>query len=152
MPSLNPPHPLRTPLRPSRSSPLALALALVLGLTLAAQAPVQAQSLLELYGAAQAYDAPYQSARSQAESVVYKAEQSRALRRPLVNATGTLSEARTDTPYTSTTSTRSSAQSLGVTAQQSLFNRGNDKTIAQDRKSTRLNSSHERLSRMPSSA
>ena len=79
MPSLNPPHPLRTLLRRSRSSPLALALALALGLTLAAQAPVQAQSLLELYGAARAYDAP-------------------------------------------------------------------------DRKSTRLNSSHERLSRMPSSA
>ncbi len=131
MPSLNPPHPLRTPLRRSRSSPLALALALALGLTLAAQAPVQAQSLLELYGAARAYDAPYQSAKSQAESVVFKAEQSRALRRPLVNATGTLSEGRTDTPYTSTTSTRSSSQSLGVTAQQSLFNRGNDKTIEQ---------------------
>ena len=131
MPSLNPPHPLRTPLRRSRSSPLALALALVLGLTLAAQAPVQAQSLLELYDAARAYDAPYRSARSQAESVVFKAEQSRALRRPLVNATGTMSEGRTDTPYTSTTSTRSSSQSLGVTAQQSLFNRGNDKTIDQ---------------------
>ena len=135
MPSLNPPHPLRTPLRRSRTRPPALALklplVLALGLTLSALAPAQAQSLLELYDAARAYDAPYQSARSQADSVVFKAEQSRALRRPLVNATGTWSESRTDTPYTSTTSTRSSVQSLGVTAQQSLFNRGNDKTIAQ---------------------
>jgi outer membrane protein len=135
MPRLNPLHSLRTPPQRGRASPLALALklplVLALGLTLTAQAPAQTQSLLELYDAARAYDAPYQSARSQADAVVFKAEQSRALRRPLVNATATLSEGRTDTPYTTTTSTRSSVQSLGVTAQQSLFNRGNDKTIAQ---------------------
>jgi outer membrane protein len=129
MPSLNPPTPLRTPPRRSRASPLALSL--VLGLTLAALAPAQAQSLRELYDAARAFDAPYQSARSQAESVVFKAEQSRALRRPLVSATGTVSENRADTPYSTTLNSRSSTQSLGLTALQPLFNRANDKTIAQ---------------------
>jgi outer membrane protein len=91
----------------------------------------QAQGILELYDAARGYDAAYQSARSQAESTVFRAEQSRALNRPTVAATATLSESRTDTPYTSTLTTRSSVKSAGVTLQQSLFNRGNDKLIAQ---------------------
>ncbi len=131
MPSLTPramPHlPQLAPSRRSRASRLAL----LVGLVLAGQVPAQAQSLLELYDAARIYDAPYQSARSQADSVVYKAEQSRALNRPLVNATANLAESRADTPYATAISTRTGVQSLGVTAQQPLFNRANDKTIAQ---------------------
>ena len=131
MPSLTPramPRPPQpAPSRRSRASRLAL----LVGLALAGQVPAQAQSLLELYDAARTYDAPYQSARSQADSVVYRAEQSRALNRPVVNATANLAESRADTPYTTITSSRTGVQSLGVTAQQPLFNRANDKTIAQ---------------------
>ena len=116
------------PLRRSRAGRLAL----LVGLALAGQAPARAQSLLELYDAARAYDAPYQSARSQADSVVFKAEQSRALNRLALNATGTLAESRADTPYnTSILSTRTGLQSISVTALQPLFNRGNDKAITQ---------------------
>ena len=130
MPRHHLPHPPGLTRSPWGRCPARL---LALGLALAAALPglAQAQGVQELYDAARAYDAPYQSARAQAESVEFKAEQSRALRRPLVTATGTLSESRADTPYTSTTSTRSGVQSLGFTAQQSLFNRGNDKIISQ---------------------
>ena len=125
MPSLLPRFQPRPLLRRARPSLLALALALALA------GSAQAQSLSELYDAARTYDAGVQSARSQADSTLYRAEQSRALNRPQVNATGTWSESRSDTPYSSTTTTRSSVQSVGVTAQQSLFNRSNDKTISQ---------------------
>ena len=138
MPRLNPTFlPLARPRfgRP-RSAGLAVAAAvaafaacavLALGLPGAAQA----QSLQALYDAARSYDAAYQSARSQADSVVFRAEQSRALRRPSVSGTATWAENRSETPFSSTTVTRTSQQSVGVSAQQSLFNRGNDKTIAQ---------------------
>ena len=131
MPSLTPPTSRRLPQPAPSQRSRASRLALLAGLVLAGQAPAQAQSVLELYDAARTYDAPYQSARSQADSVVFKAEQSRALRRPVVNATGSLSESRADTPYSTSISTRTGVQSLGVTAQQPLFNRANDKTIAQ---------------------
>jgi outer membrane protein len=123
MPSLLPRFQPRPLLRRARPSLLVLALC--------AAGTVQAQRIQELYDAARAYDATYQSARSQADSTLFKAEQSRALNRPSLSATGILSESRADTPYTSTISTRSGVQSVGVTALQSLFNRGNDKTIAQ---------------------
>ena len=112
--------------RPSR-----LAFAALVMLALAGSGAARAQSLLSLYEAARGFDAAYQSARAQAESVIFKAEQSRALRRPTVNGTASWVESQSDTPYSSTTLTRTSQQSLAVTAQQSLFNRGNDKIIEQ---------------------
>ena len=66
--------------------PLSIALALVT----ACAAPAQAQSLAELYEAARGFDASIQSARAQYESVVARAEQSRAGTLPTVNlAVGT---------------------------------------------------------------
>jgi outer membrane protein len=98
---------------------------------LALAAPAQAQSLQALYDAARDYDATYRSARSQAESTVFKAEQSRALNRPSVSATGTVLQSVNNTPYTSTTTTRTGQQSAALTAQQTLFNRSNDRSIDQ---------------------
>ena len=126
MPSPTLPSSSAQRLRPARTVLLAAA-ALIGSLSGAAQA----QSLQTLYDAARAYDAAYQSARAQADSVVFKAEQSRALKRPSVNGSATWAESRSETPYSSTTVTRLSQQTLMVSAQQSLFNRGNDKTIAQ---------------------
>lgn len=55
-----------------RHSPLALAL------TAAFVLPAQAQSLVELYDAARGFDASYQSAKSQHEANLYRAEQAKA--------------------------------------------------------------------------
>ena len=129
MPSLIVPTPSRRRQRPGRASLLALAMLAAGGIGLTGSA--RAQSLLALYDAARGYDAAYQSARAQAESLVFKAEQARALKRPSVNATAGWVESRSETPYSTTTVTRLSQQTLAVTAQQSLFNRGNDKIIAQ---------------------
>ena len=129
MPSLIVPTLSRRRQCPGRSSLLALAVLAAAGIGLTGSA--QAQSLLALYDAARGYDAAYQSARAQAESLVFKAEQSRALKRPSVNATAGWAESRNETPYSATTLTRLSQQTLAVTAQQSLFNRGNDKIIEQ---------------------
>lgn len=98
-------------------------------LCLAAGAP--AQNLQELYDQARGYDAAYQSARAQAESTIFRAEQARALKRPAINAVGTIAESRSDTPYSTTLTTRSSQQQLSLNAQQSLFNRPNDDAISQ---------------------
>lgn len=53
-------------------------------------APARAQSLVELYHEAKNYDAVYLAAKAQAESVGYKAKQSYALRRPMVNLKGNI--------------------------------------------------------------
>ena len=129
MPRLFVPTLSRPRLRRGRLSLLALA-ALAAG-AIGLSGTARAQSLLVLYDAARGYDAAYQSARAQAESVVFRAEQSRALKRPSVNGTASWAESRSETPYSSTTVSRISQQSVTVTAQQSLFNRGHDKTIAQ---------------------
>ena len=118
------------PGRPGRPGLLAQAVSATLGL--GGLPTAQAQSLQALYDAARGYDAAYQSARLQADSVAYKAEQSRALKRPTLNGTATASEARTEAPsIRGNNVTRSSQQSVGLTAQYALFNRVNDKTISQ---------------------
>ena len=60
--------------------PLAL-----LGATLAPLAQAQAQSLMDLYGAARGFDASYQSAKSLYEANLAKAEQAKALLLPTAN-------------------------------------------------------------------
>ncbi|MDP2368052.1 TolC family outer membrane protein [Rhodoferax sp.] len=55
-------------------SPLPLAAAIGLALSL----PASAQSLVDLYGAARTYDATYQSAKSQFDASIAKADQSKA--------------------------------------------------------------------------
>ena len=129
MPCLIVPLLSRRRLRPARAGLLALAMLAAAGSGLTGTA--RAQGLLALYDGARGYDAAYQSARAQAESVVFKAEQSRALKRPSVNGTASWAESRSETPYSATTVTRLSQQTVAVTAQQSLFNRGNDKLLEQ---------------------
>jgi outer membrane protein len=113
-------------------------LAAAIGLALACAGSAQAQSLQVLYEAARDYDAAYRSARAQADSVVFKSEQSRALRRPSVNATGTMVYNDASTPYSQTVSSTTQQQSIALTAQQSLFNRANDRTIDQAARSIEI--------------
>lgn len=120
------------------SRPRLALLAAAIGLALACAGTVQAQSLQALYEAARDYDAGYRSARAQSDSVVFRAEQSRALRRPTVNATGTAVYNDASTPYTQNLNTTTQQQSIALTAQQSLFNRANDRTIDQAERSIEI--------------
>jgi outer membrane protein len=74
-----------------------LPLSLALGAAFAA--PAHAQSLVELYEAARAYDATWQSAKSQYDANLFRAEQARAGILPSANlsagASRTNSEVRT---------------------------------------------------------
>ncbi len=107
------------------------ALTLLLGCALAAAGAAQAQNLLTLYEIARNDDATVRSARLQADAAVLKAEQSRALRRPTVSASGSIALSSSDTPWSTVLTSRSSQQTMGVQAQQPLFNRANERTIDQ---------------------
>jgi outer membrane protein len=93
------------------------------------------QSLQEIYEAARAYDAAYLAARSQAESAQYRTEQSYALRRPSVTATGSATRTETDPPASTFnpggSRVGSTVGALTLSGRQPLFNRANGATIGQ---------------------
>jgi outer membrane protein len=101
--------------------------------------PARAQSLLELYEAARAYDATYLAARAQADSVQYAVEQRRALMRPNVALTGSVTRTETDPPPSLTNPTgahvTTNNSGVAVNARQPLFNRTSTTTIEQAEKS-----------------
>lgn len=103
--------------------------------TLAALAPATAgaQSLLELYEAAHAYDATYLSSKALADSANYRVEQSRALMRPNVAVTAAASRDTVKQPFFD--SYNSNTLTAGISARQPLFNRSNSTTIAQAERS-----------------
>ena len=98
-------------------------LPMALGLAFAAL-PAQAQSLLDLYEAARAQDAGWQSARAQFESAQYRAEQARAGLLPTVGLTGNVSRAdfENNNPVVNRNYT---TQSGGVSATQPLYRPAN---------------------------
>jgi outer membrane protein len=123
------PHrrPLTTSLR------LRLAAVAVVGAALGgALQPARAQSLLELYEAARAYDATYLAARALAESAQYRAEQVEALKRPSATLDASAQRTDLDTPLGAR---EADARRIGVSARQSLFNRVDDASVEQARKS-----------------
>jgi len=110
-------------------------LIVVAAAALAALAPsvAPAQSLLELYDAAHAYDATYLSARALYDSAPFRVEQSRALMRPSATLAGTALRAETNPtngPYFG-----SSANSATISGKQPIFNKFNNATIAQSERS-----------------
>jgi len=118
-------------LRPPRL--LAVAVALAIPLVALAPSPASAQSLIQLYDAAHAYDAAYLAARSIYESAPYRVEQARALMRPSVNATATGGHAEfrpNDFPRSNT-----STYGATVSGRQPIFNRFNNATISQSERS-----------------
>ncbi|MDH4482123.1 MAG: TolC family outer membrane protein [Rhodoferax sp.] len=96
----------------------------------------QAQSLVDLYGAARSYDAAYQSAKAQSDATLYKSDQARALLLPKVgfgaNATRTNYEsssipvAAIDRAFNTQTAT--------LNASQALYRPADEATYAQSRK------------------
>ena len=95
----------------------------------------RAEDLQELYQAGLGYDATYLSARASLDAAQYRLDQVYALRRPSVNlgisGGRSLSEAPDAPTQRKTTATQYGAT---ITGSQSLFNRANDKTIAQAEK------------------
>ena len=111
-------------------SPLPRRLCLALmGLGLACSA--QSQSLLELYQAAQSYDASYQAAQAQLDAISAKAEQVQAQYAPVVSLQGTVaqgwqqSKSSTDT-YDYTTQKNEMDGTLSLAFNQTLYSRINE--------------------------
>ena len=77
-------------------------LAVVLGAACAGS--VHAQSLVELYDSARAFDATYQSARAQYDANLYRAEQAKAGLLPSANLSAGVTKANTDTTVGSASS------------------------------------------------
>ena len=103
-----------------------------LALAFGAAGSAQAQSLRELYEAARTYDATYLAVRAQADAAVFRAEQAKALKRPLVELDGTFGRSHNDTPYsTSASTTNVTSGAVTVTGRQSLYNAADAATIAQ---------------------
>jgi outer membrane protein len=139
--SLPRPHPLA---RVALLTPLALAM-------LAGGA--RAQSLQALYDTARDYDSAYLSAHTAAEAARYRADQAGALNLPTVGLQASTALSKTEGsgsttvvpngPAASTTtqatvdgSTRSTQ--IGLSAQQTLFNRANSATVAQAERAVKL--------------
>lgn len=112
---------------PARPRRLAAMLTL-LGL-MATGGAAQAQTLLEVYEAARAYDATYLAAKAQAESASYRAAQADALRLPSVGLAAGATRTELDPPAGS--DRQGNNAQVGVTARHPLFNRANAATIEQ---------------------
>lgn len=115
---------------------------LPLTLALSAALPSQAQSLLELFDAARGYDAAYQSARSQFDATMTKAEQARAGLLPTIglsaSANSTTLNTETATNLASPTSRSFDTQSTSVSLTQPLYRPGNLAAYEQGKKQLEL--------------
>lgn len=106
---------------------------LLLGLASA----VPAQSLTELHGLAQAYDARVQAARASAEAARHRFDQASALRRPTAALSASINRSATDAPGRDATiyNTRPSAQ---LSATQPLINPASTVQIEQAQRNVGL--------------
>ncbi len=116
-----------------RLAPLSCALTA----TLAAFAlPVHAQSLIELYDAARAYDATYQSARSAYDANIARAAQAKAGLLPSVGLSASAAHTRQDLRLENfgTTSRDVPQESAGINATQPLYRPANWATYEQSKR------------------
>jgi len=102
-----------------------------------AATPVHAQSLLDLYESARAYDATWQSAKAQYDANLFRAEQSKAGILPQANLAAGVTRQHLDNtvpnielPYTTQTAT--------VSASQPLYRPGNFATYKQGKRQVEL--------------
>ena len=113
---------------PSNFRLLPLLMALGLG------ASAQAQSLVDLYTAARAYDASYQSAKAQYDATLYKADQARALVLPKVGLTSGYSGSNYESkslPGASTVDRGYTTQTAGISASHPLYHPADEATYQQ---------------------
>jgi outer membrane protein len=114
-----------------------LSLSIALGAAFAT--PVRAQSLMDLYELARAYDAPYQSAKSQYDANLYKADQAKANILPSVNLSAGVSNTQLQVDSGGTTASRGfDNQNAGVNASQPLYRPGNLASYEQGKKQADL--------------
>jgi outer membrane protein len=113
-------------------------LALLAAAVLAAfAAPVMAQNLTQLYESARAYDAVYQSAKSQYEANLAKAEQAKAGLYPTAGLAAGMSRANVDNTNPNVTRNPTS-QNLTLSASQPLYRPANKATAEQGEKQAEL--------------
>jgi outer membrane protein len=105
-------------------------LLLALGSGFAATA--QAQSLTDLYNAARSYDASFQSAKSQYDATLYKADQAQALLLPTVGLSAGVS--RSNQEVLPTPERSYGSQSATISASQPLYRPANLATYEQGKK------------------
>ena len=105
---------------------------------LSAALPVQAQNLVELYDAARAYDATYQSARSQYEATLAKAEQAKALMLPTVALSAAANQLNQDAQAPKAVNYSYSAQSATLSASQPLYRPANAASYEQGKRQVDL--------------
>ncbi len=127
-----PPPPPRIPATPPASMPS----------TVSAPAPTTppvpvvtraaTRTLLELYQSARAFDANYLSARAQAESEIFRAEQAEALLRPSASLSG--NAGRVETNPLIGPSYGSNSLALALSGRYPLYNRASSATVEQARK------------------
>lgn len=125
--------------------PLTRIAALTVSACALAWAPhAHAESLLDLFEQAKAFDAGYLASKAQAEAVTYQAEQSYALQRPMVNLKGNFGRqylnADSAAPNTDPAlvgalslgeNVGTTSRSLAVQAKQSLYNGVKNATVSQ---------------------
>lgn len=124
--------PLRPRSRLSRTQRLVLPAIALLGSLCAL--PIRAQSLVELYESARGYDAAFQSARSQYEATVARAEQSRAGLLPTVGLSASISRTFIDANVRVPT-TAFGSQGATVSASQPIYRPVNRLNYEQGQKS-----------------
>lgn len=114
-------------------------LPLLAALGAALTVPVQAQSLVDLYESARGFDAPYQSAKSQFDATLARADQAKALVLPSANLAVNASRSTQDSTPESATSDRTyGTQSATVSASQPLYRPANWASYAQGKKQVDL--------------
>ncbi|MFZ2737376.1 MAG: TolC family outer membrane protein [Burkholderiaceae bacterium] len=115
-----------------RLLPLSLALSTVLS------ASVQAQSLVDLYESARAFDAAYQAAKSQFNANLAKADQARAGTLPTVNLSANANQSSFHNSASTPTDRDFGNRTMGVTAVQPLYRPANWLTFEQGKKQSLL--------------
>jgi outer membrane protein len=119
-------------------NPSSLFRLLPLSLAIAAAAPSYAQSLSELYVAARGYDATYQSAKSQFDATLAKAEQAKASLLPTVGLSATANQYNTDAKEPTAKTYDWTDQKVGVSASQPLYRPANSATYDQGLQQVKL--------------
>jgi len=101
-------------------------------------ASVQAQSLVDLYTAARGFDASYQSAKSQFDATLAKAEQAQAAILPTVGLTAGISQTNQDVQLPVSRNYSYNSQSATIAASQPLYRPANLASYEQGKKQVTL--------------
>jgi outer membrane protein len=99
---------------------------------------VQAQSLVDLYTAARGYDATYQSAKSQADATLAKADQAQAAMLPTIGLSAGISQTNQDVQLPTARNYSYNSQSATLSASQPLYRPVNLASYEQGKKQAAL--------------